>query len=720
MNPFMQTMSRQRVAHALWQKLRSMSGATLLISCVLLLVIMVVGIGMIRSSSYNQQLAANNKKRIQAFYATDGIITLLSQEAVDNKANGYLTALMFPVVAFPFEEAGGSATANLGRYGAVAPAGNITSTAPLWVSNACDTFSHAALDFGTVGTAARYAIELPPEHYLACAKAFTIAGWLNCRDLAAGTGGNRIVHWYNGALGTDGEGIDLVVQNDGKMRLGVNQYAHLPVGQEGALSASSIVTQSASAQATNWVFFAVTYDSSAASNNVQWYKGSRTVTAYSVGTNTYKRGHVGSVGTSLPMAIGNFSSVTDSTGRMFKGIIDNIRIYASTKDTAGELNLTDIIKVQRNTVDETDTCTLAGYNVEYSMVPSNDGGFDMLAYTSRPDDAGLYKVRSLLKQHIVPAVDAQSLTPPDTYYIPVTYYDFHENQSCPEFSPCYAGPPQDTRGWVQDTLDAQRKPIVKILKAGVPGQKYQTNYYIKYWFRPWAEGAQGDYTAPRYDHYDYGSSFGGVWDYCNIGCGCNWTAPGGPEVYFLGYKTLTWDTAYKNVVIKDSIRLVKIHPDTFQYRLWTDTWGTPPSDCWKWDWGDAGATKAPSLHPLNSKGYGKEGQCANYVFTMEVKTVFVKKPGQYLYINADDDFYAFVNRRLAYDHGGIQHPLSGRFNIDSLPFTLDNYKAYDLDLFWAQRAATGCQILIKTNIVIGALPPIPGMRTWKRDYGNLD
>jgi hypothetical protein len=107
------------------------------------------------------------------------------------------------------------------------------------------------------------------------------------------------------------------------------------------MSSANKITTNASAPATNWVFFAVTYQSS--TNQVQFYFGNNATDAASDGVKSYNRGPVGS--NIARLAIGHFNSVTRSGAldRMFKGLMDEIRIYGTA------LSLSEIISVQRGT-----------------------------------------------------------------------------------------------------------------------------------------------------------------------------------------------------------------------------------------------------------------------------------------------------------------------------------------------------------------------------------
>jgi hypothetical protein len=85
---------------------------------------------------------------------------------------------------------------------------------------------------------------------------FTVAGWLKPAGLEVGSGGNRIVFCLN----RDGDGIDLVCQVDGRLRLAVNQW---PDGIRNDSSPGRLVVG-------QWTFFAVTY-ANRWSDNVSWY-----------------------------------------------------------------------------------------------------------------------------------------------------------------------------------------------------------------------------------------------------------------------------------------------------------------------------------------------------------------------------------------------------------------------------------------------------------------
>ena len=172
-----------------------------------------------------------------------------------------------------------------------------------------------------------------PVNALKNLNAFTLTGWLNCRSNVAGSGGNRIVSWINNG----GEGVDLVYQSNGSLRLGVDGWPD----SSPAFSSANKVPANAVAPPSNWVFFAVTYQSN---GQVQFYFGNNTADATLDVVKSYPgRGATGSnIG---KLAIGAFNDATRNAStydRMFRGLIDNVKVFGSA------ISLSEIIAIQRN------------------------------------------------------------------------------------------------------------------------------------------------------------------------------------------------------------------------------------------------------------------------------------------------------------------------------------------------------------------------------------
>ena len=248
----------------------------------------------------------------------------------------------FHKIAVSFSEAAGTTTANLG---------NLSGHGKFQVSNIYPTFSskvpvgafapdanynRAALDMGIVyaGQGNR-AVDFtnkfgaPATSTLGRLAAMTVCGWLNSAHTNAGSGGNRIVYALD-FPGGQGAGFDLVHLNDGSLQLGVNQFPNgMPTSSTGK------ITSDPNGGNANWVFFAVTYDSAAATDPVKFYFGKPDALATFDSAITYTNSR-GVIYPSGSLTLGNFSSAvtartatgTGSTGtRIFRGLMDEIQIW---------------------------------------------------------------------------------------------------------------------------------------------------------------------------------------------------------------------------------------------------------------------------------------------------------------------------------------------------------------------------------------------------------
>ncbi|MDZ4802648.1 MAG: LamG-like jellyroll fold domain-containing protein, partial [Bryobacteraceae bacterium] len=165
--------------------------------------------------------------------------------------------------------------------------------------------------------------------------AITISGWLNVRDIIAGPEGNRIAF---AARSIGGPGFDLAQTAEGSLSLGVNQAP-------GASISSPVITADPNASPNNWIFFAVTYDSSLASGNLSFYFGSGAAAAALDVTLDYLAGPIETTG---QLALGNLSAVDlnrnargPENSRVLRGLIDEVRIFRSA------LSLTEIQAIQK-------------------------------------------------------------------------------------------------------------------------------------------------------------------------------------------------------------------------------------------------------------------------------------------------------------------------------------------------------------------------------------
>lgn len=247
-----------------------------------------------------------------------------------------------------------------------------------------------------------------------------------------------------------------------------------------------------------------------------------------------------------------------------------------------------------------------------------------------------------------PAWSAPAVTYPDSLKVPVTFYDFHSNRTCPEFETVPAVP--NNTFWpnmVDSTLDSLRKPKL--------GKSPFFNLDIVKWFRPWVKGDSmiPNYgTLPAAGDYPVGNAAG--------------IAP--TPIKYIN------DSAFFNIVIKDTIILTLVPGTQGTYTF-----------------------NNQSFFPLDNKGLGQEGLNHNFSYTMELHWQFTMKPGLTFQFAGDDDVWAFINNKLCMDLGGRHATLTGSVNVDNLG--LVNDKKYNFDLFYCERHTTGADIQITTNIL---------------------
>lgn len=285
-----------------------------------------------------------------------------------------------------------------------------------------------------------------------------------------------------------------------------------------------------------------------------------------------------------------------------------------------------------------------------------------------------------LKQMVEIGADMLA-APGDTIKIPVTFYDFHSDRTNPEFE-CPFGLPGGgaQKGMVGNKIDTDRKPVL--------GPNPHRNYYVKYWFRPWENSAKGNRLIPHY--FDLpGFQQMNIPSEWNV----NDSVLGAPAYIDIGH-----DTAFKNVVIPDSVTFHKISADGM-YEL-----------------------RSNGFFMLDGKGFGKEWDwefpfAHNYSFTMEIHTTFTKLPGQVFLFTGDDDVWLFINDSLVMDLGGIHPPRSKTVQVDNIP-GLANGNVYNFDFFYCERHSGGSTILIQTNLLT-KIPETINRRQWRRDYGNI-
>jgi fibro-slime domain-containing protein len=232
---------------------------------------------------------------------------------------------------------------------------------------------------------------------------------------------------------------------------------------------------------------------------------------------------------------------------------------------------------------------------------------------------------------------------PATIRVPVTLYDFHSNLSNPEFETVPSSSADGIwKGMVSANLDSQKKPVL--------GANPFFNLSITKWFRPWTAG---DLAIPNYGPQPFSID-----------------SAAGSSPKFI---TVTYDTAFKNVVIQDTLIFTYVSGSAGVYQFDNQT-----------------------FFPLDGKGFGSELKNHNFSFTMELHWKFTMEPGLSFQFRGDDDFWAFINNKLVVDVGGRHNALSGTVYVDTLG--LVNGQTYFLDAFYCERHTNSATISVMSNM----------------------
>jgi len=283
----------------------------------------------------------------------------------------------------------------------------------------------------------------------------------------------------------------------------------------------------------------------------------------------------------------------------------------------------------------------------------------------------------------------------ETVWVKVTFYDFHSDRSNPEFEQPHGKAPRCAdnstaasgdcirKNMVANTLDNDNKPTL--------GTSAYRNYGIAHWFRDWSTYGNGPYSRGKNMAPVYTPTPG-----IKQAAGNEWTT----DVVYKGDENVGHDTAFKNLVIKDSLPFTVVPGRAGMYGFtrngdngffWLDRKsGTFGNEWTSYD------ENGQQVHDTNYVSNH------NFAFTMELDYEFYVKPGQRFEFTGDDDVWVFVDKTLVLDIGGIHSEQSGSFNVaDVLPNAAQGSK-HNLRVFYAERHSTGSNIQITTNIVAPA------------------
>lgn len=116
-----------------------------------------------------------------------------------------------------------------------------------------------------------------------------------------------------------------------------------------------------------------------------------------------------------------------------------------------------------------------------------------------------------------------------------------------------------------------------------------------------------------------------------------------------------------------------------------------------------------AFFPIDGEGFGNEGNNHNFHFTDEVHTVFTYKGGEAFTFTGDDDLFAYINKKLVINLGGVHSAETTTVKLDEVASKLGLVKGqkYPLDLFGAERHVTESHYRIDTTIDCFMPPPPP-------------
>jgi hypothetical protein len=245
-----------------------------------------------------------------------------------------------PLVELLFTAVNGALTPNTGLTAGIAPTAAIAADGPQRSPLTAPNGGSGSMDFGKAFRPA--AIDVPGlAPALRGLKSFTISAWINNRVAQENGGGDRIVCWLRDGV----DGAELVYHDDGSVQLGVNGQVDGPGGAR--RSSPGLISSSDSAALDNWRFVAVSYDATQPAKHVRYYIGSGSDRAILDSAVDFNRGAVG-MNPAAELTIGHtyVSNRKAGADRMYRGIIDQVRIWGSASDSSGALTAEQIIAVQ--------------------------------------------------------------------------------------------------------------------------------------------------------------------------------------------------------------------------------------------------------------------------------------------------------------------------------------------------------------------------------------
>jgi fibro-slime domain-containing protein len=305
-----------------------------------------------------------------------------------------------------------------------------------------------------------------------------------------------------------------------------------------------------------------------------------------------------------------------------------------------------------------------------------------------------------------------------TQKIPVTFYDFHQDGSNPDFQ-------RAKKFW---TTEYNGRPVLVEKRLGANGKPVDivdpTKPFldrIDKWFVPWFPT---DYmyvtcapeTVITYTKDTVFECFNNCPPnaICDMGPICETNIYDIPVVHISIDSPFVTDTLFKNVPVEDFLtfydssyatrRLRNANGPIYIGKVWDTIQYYPHAWILK--------AEKNFFFPLDGKGLPDVKltdtlfRGHNFSFTMEMHNEFVYTGGEFFSLISDDDAWLYINDTLVIDNGGvhISSDTAYTFYPDSLgKKTLSAHRlvkgqTYRLALFYAERFDGGANLFVATNI----------------------
>lgn len=268
---------------------------------------------------------------------------------------------------------------------------------------------------------------------------------------------------------------------------------------------------------------------------------------------------------------------------------------------------------------------------------------------------------------------------PLTVTLPVTFYDFKATGTNPDFEPsAYA---EANGGLKQKMVTSQLGTNLKpVLLSNLV-----FNSHVAEWFVPSSASGSEFSLNPTTGRYEWSNLLQtGVNQY--RGQGADWAT--NPMTNYVIYDDLTftlYDSLYNtDARFMDAALLGKgiyVYDNQEFFPIDGKGFGAEPAGYPDYGW-------------TNAAGH-------NYSFTMEIHKEITYHPDLFFTFTGDDDVWAYINRSLVMDLGGIHSALTDTLDLGTLG--LMDGEIFHFDFFYAERHVIGSHILIMTNLVA---PPL--------------